>query len=606
MVSTRTLRLCFILLAATTSVYIAEINNYSTYSVYANNYRNHNDSIEGVKTTQTTLYDTDEMVNATQTTLYDTDEMVNATQTTLYDTGEMVNATQTTLYDTDEMVNATQTTLFDTDEMVNATQTTLYDTDEMVNATQTTLYDTDEMVNATQTTLYDTDEMVNATQTTLYDTDEMVNATHTTLYDTGEMVNATQTTLYDTGEMVNATQTTLYDTKETINASHTTLYDTNETINATQTILYNTVMVNDTKTILCGTNGTVNVTESTFCDINDIVNATQTTLLNVNAIVNATHTTLNTTTEELNATTTLMIGFFDMVNATSSGTDDIYFVYLPAGVISIAGNIMIIIIMSTSDNRGKSTSLLFTVLAISDTSLTINNMYYSYVQGTKVASVIEVRNLIFGIMTNLIWRINVHFSNYILVVITLERVISIAFPFQVKTICRKKYLLVLIFSILSVLAVANIPLWIRDWPSETMENLELVDLVLGFFLPFLTILVGGIYIIVKVKYGRLLSSSSYNSSVTNIVLGANLAFLVTMLPRRIVYLIETGSSDEEKSNFLIIFCQCLECLNTGVNFFVYILAGRKFRDDFVNLVLRRTKKRPSRSVSTKSSNSKSK
>ena len=114
-----------------------------------------------------------------------------------------------------------------------------------------------------------------------------------------------------------------------------------------------------------------------------------------------------------------MIGFFGIVNATSSGTDDIYFVYLPAGVISIAGNIMIIIIMSTSDNRGKSTSLLFTVLAISDTSLTINNMYYSYVQGTKVASVIEVRNLIFGIMTNLIWRINVHFSNYILVVITL-------------------------------------------------------------------------------------------------------------------------------------------------------------------------------------------
>ena len=563
MVSTRTFRLCFILLAATTNVYIADINNYSTYSVYANNYRSHNDSIEGAKTTQTTLYDTDELVNATQTTLYDTDEMVNATQATLYHTDEMVNATQTTLYDTDEMVNATQTTLYDTYDMVNATHTTPYDTNEMVNATQTP-----------------------------YDTNEMINATHTTPYDANEIVNATHTTPYDTYEMVNATQTVLY--------------DTNETINATQTILYNTVMVNDTKTILCDTNGTVNVTQPTFCDINDIVNATQTTLVNVNVIVNATHTTLNTTTEELNATTTLMIGFFDMVNATSSGTDDIYFVYLPAGVISIAGNIMIIIIMSTSDNRGKSTSLLFTVLAISDTSLTINNMYYSYVQGTKVASVIEVRNLIFGIMTNLIWRINVHFSNYILVVITLERVISIAFPFQVKTICRKKYLLVLIFSILSVLAVANIPLWIRDWPSETMENLELVDLVLGFFVPFLTILVGGIYIIVKVKYGRLLSSSSYNSSVTNIVLGANLAFLVTMLPRRIVYLIETGSSDEEKSNFLIIFCQCLECLNTGVNFFVYILAGRKFRDDFVNLVLRRTKKRPSRSVSTKSSNSKSK
>ena len=72
-----------------------------------------------------------------------------------------------------------------------------------------------------------------------------------------------------------------------------------------------------------------------------------------------------------------------------------------------------------------------------------------------------------------------------------------------------------------------------------------------------------------------------------------------MLPRRIVYLIEAGKSDGEKSELLIILCQGLESLNTGVNFFVYILAGRKFRDDFINLVLRRTQKGSSRSVSTK-------
>ena len=369
--------------------------------------------------------------------------------------------------------------------------------------------------------------------------------------------DTTQRTLFHVTKMTNSTLIPLFDTIDMDYSSETTFYDNNEHVNVTQTAHYGT------------------------------------------------YESVNVETDVFNTTTATLSYFYEMVNATSSGMGDMYLVYLPFGVISVAGSIMIIIIMSTSDNRGKSTSFLFTVLAISDTSLTINNMLYACLQGANVASFTEGRPLIFGIITNLIWRINVHFSNYVLVVITLERVISIALPLQVKTICKRKHLLVTIAIILVVLAVANIPLWIRDWPSVIMGNLELVDLVLGFFVPFLTIAVGGIYIIVKVKYG-LLSSSPYNSSVTNVVLGTILAFLVTMLPRRIIYLIETGRSDGEQSEFLIILCQGLESINTGVNFFVYILAGRKFREDFVNLVLRRTKNGSSRSVSTKSTNSKSK
>ena len=353
--------------------------------------------------------------------------------------------------------------------------------------------------------------------------------------------DTTQRTLFHVTKMTNSTLIPLFDTIDMDYSSETTFYDNNEHVNVTQTAHYGT------------------------------------------------YESVNVATDVFNTTTATLSYFYEMVNATSSGMGDMYLVYLPFGVISVAGSIMIIIIMSTSDNRGKSTSFLFTVLAISDTSLTINNMLYACLQGANVASFTEGRPLIFGIITNLIWRINVHFSNYVLVVITLERVISIALPLQVKTICKRKHLLVAIAIILVVLAVANVPLWIRDWPSVIMGNLELVDLVLGFFVPFLIITVGGIYIIVKVKYG-LLSSSPYNSSVTNVVLGTILAFLVTMLPRRIVYLIEMGRSDEEQSEFLIILCQGLESINTGVNFFVYILAGRKFREDFVNLVLRRTKK----------------
>ena len=543
--------LCFILLATTTKFDIAESNwnDQSAQNVLSK-------TIVIGEATQNTPSDSNKTVtiesaDATQAIHYDMTQMVNSTPTTLYDTTEVDYESERTFYDKREMFNATQTTQYDTNDTVNAT-VARYDTTESVNVTQVTLYENSEIVNTTQVTLYDTNDTGNTTQAPLYDSNGTVNATHETLYDTNDTVNNTQVTY-----IFNATTATLKAYLETVNATGK-LYGSSE-INATQATLY---------------------------DTNEIGNTTQETYL-----VNATTATLN--------------AFLETINATGSGNGDMYFVYLPFGVISIAGNIMIIIIMSTSDNRGKLTSLLFIILAISDTSLTINNMFYSYVQAANVAGFTETeeRSLIFGIITNLIWRINVHFSNYVLVVITLERVIGIAIPFHVKTICRRKYLLASITIILIVLAVANIPLWIIDWPSGNMENLELLDLVLGFFLPFLAILVGGLYIFVKVKYGRLLSSSPYNFSVTNIVIGANVAFLVTMLPRRIVYLIETGSADEDKENFLIIIFQGLESLNTGVNFFVYILAGRKFRDDFVNFVLRRTKKSSSQSISKNSNNS---
>ena len=411
--------------------------------------------------------------------------------------------------------------------------------------------DTNLNYHSAQNVFSDTNTIDEPTQNKSSDLNDMAADTaQRTLFHNTKMINSTLTPPYDTFDMDYGSKTTFYDNNERVNDTQTAHYDTNEVVNVTQAALYDT------------------------------------------------YESVNVATDEYNATTATLSYFLEMVNATSRGKGVVYLSYLPFGVISVAGNIMIIIIMSTSDNRGKSTSFLFTVLAISDTSLTINNMLFAYVQGVNMASSTEGRPFIFSIITNLIWRINVHFSNYVLVMITFERVISIALPLQVKTICNRKHLLVSIAIILVVLAVTNIFLWIRDWSSATMGNLELVDLVLGFFAPFLTITFGGIYIIVKVKYG-LLSSSPYNSSVTNIILGTILAFLITMLPRRIIYLIEAGKGDGEKSELLIILCQGLESLNTGVNFFVYILAGRKFRDDFINLVLRRTHKGSSRSVSTK-------
>lgn len=273
--------------------------------------------------------------------------------------------------------------------------------------------------------------------------------------------------------------------------------------------------------------------------------------------------------------------------------EDLYFIYLPFGIISVASNLMIIVIMTTPNNRGKSTSLLFTILAVSDTTLTLNNMFYCMVESNLLSDVDYVSDVI----TNLIWKLNMHFSNYFLLVITVERVVSVAYPLKVKAVFTKKVVTMITLVLLVVIPTANVPLWCMEYPVQT--NLDTVDFVFGFSVPYLLIMAGGIYIIVKLKF-RLPSNVRCNNSVTNIVLATNLAFLVSMLPRRVIYLIRTGIRVHD--NLLTIGLQFLECLNTGVNFFVYILAGRKFREDFKNLVMRRNKNCPSRSRSSDNAN----
>ena len=153
--------------------------------------------------------------------------------------------------------------------------------------------------------------------------------------------DTTQRTLFHVTKMTNSTLMPLFDTIDMDYSSETTFYDNSEHVNVTQTAHYGT------------------------------------------------YESVNVETDVFNTTTATLSYFYEMVNATSSGMGDMYLVYLPFGVISVAGSIMIINVMSTSDNRGKSTPFLFTVLAISDTSLAINNMLYAYVQGANVAGLLR-------------------------------------------------------------------------------------------------------------------------------------------------------------------------------------------------------------------------
>ena len=117
--------------------------------------------------------------------------------------------------------------------------------------------------------------------------------------------DTTQRTLFHDTKMTNSTLTPLFDTIDMDYGSETTFYDNNEHVNVTQTAHY-------------GSYESVNVAIDVF----------------------------NTTKVPLSY-------FYEMVNATRSGMGDVYLVFLPFGVISVAGSIMISIVMSTSDNRRK-------------------------------------------------------------------------------------------------------------------------------------------------------------------------------------------------------------------------------------------------------------
>lgn len=268
-------------------------------------------------------------------------------------------------------------------------------------------------------------------------------------------------------------------------------------------------------------------------------------------------------------------------------------------VLSLFGNTVTILVMRLPRNKDTSSGFLFLALAVSDIFLTfmmpverwIMYLYHVGLYQFPVAGVIKSG------LTNA----NSHISSWLLVIITIERTLSIFIPLRMKSLCspgRTKLVVFVVVLLLMTIDLAGAALLIEVTvdPSNVPMVIDrimggimifsLTDLVLGFIIPYFVILVGSSCILIKLKMRKMVKHNAQNKvlmSVTMNLLAANLTFIVATAPFTINAFLTEFTPDSYLTWNVV---WLLVDMNAALNFFVYVLSGSKFREDVKHIFRR--------------------
>lgn len=210
------------------------------------------------------------------------------------------------------------------------------------------------------------------------------------------------------------------------------------------------------------------------------------------------------------------------------------------------------------------------------------------------------------------WQI----STWILVSVTIERVLCVAFPLKVKIVCtishaRLSVLVICVFTILlntveyfvlfDVFYVRRLgPISIPKF-SGASNIFVWIDIMYGFVLPFIIMSSGTIIIIVKLRRHSVAKTELLTpraKSISKIIVIANLVFLVTMIPYRIVSIMESSVGYRPYLHRLFDPFLFMTDANAALNFFLYVLSGSRFRADVKELFCKHRKYSTAKDSST--------
>lgn len=297
------------------------------------------------------------------------------------------------------------------------------------------------------------------------------------------------------------------------------------------------------------------------------------------------------------------------------------------------GNSLSIFVLTRKSIRASTTALYLTVLAFSDLAVLYSGLlrqWLIYLFDTDVRHYSEA-----GCKIN-IWLVycSLDFSAWILIIVTLERVISAWFPHNAKSVCTKKSAVAFLLSIgIFILALNSHLLYGMLFKVVYDENGNIIrvnrceeinreyynffnkvwpwiDLCVFCVIPFTVIVVGNSLILVKVVKSHKKAKStvlptlavnsqrthtnghSKHSSMTTMLFTLNVVFLLSTSPVSIYNIgytyWMTGADAASIANLDLWWAivNMLMYTNNSLNFLLYCLSGTKFRREVINLFCR--------------------
>ena len=290
-------------------------------------------------------------------------------------------------------------------------------------------------------------------------------------------------------------------------------------------------------------------------------------------------------------------------------------------IAGIIGSVVSLIVLTRKKNKKTTT----TILLISLTSVDIFTLTVLLINNFTIACQIHFPRFGYMLKYELMIPYQVYLAflpfmigYWLILIVTLERLLSVAVPLKIRSICTKRVILVCVFCVIiltSILYIPNIFIfevnkdenntyhvslgWLGKRRS-TMEAFLLVRNIISTITPVLGVCVCNIIIsallCIKAKWRKgsatVVKGNSIERRVTKTVLTISVVFMVCLIPSMITsfMILFDKSSEYHKygSNIFRVMKDVnflLEAINCSSHFVIYIVANPIYRQDFKDIFI---------------------
>ncbi|KAL8575166.1 hypothetical protein ACOMHN_042476 [Nucella lapillus] len=289
------------------------------------------------------------------------------------------------------------------------------------------------------------------------------------------------------------------------------------------------------------------------------------------------------------------------------------------------GNVMSIVIMSRMTSEESTVNIFFIVIAVGDLLVLYSGMTMSsWLETTFNFRYITRSPVLHYLLRWWVAPASGAFVYWMLVSVSLQRVLAVVWPHHVSRVCTRRrvgfligsvavffqcfysHYLYCVFSVSSQEGSADAQCMSgSSGYAWFLDNVfSYVDLVMFSLLPFTFLVMCNSVLIWKlitstrkarqrmaaVPTQQILKRSQVNSSVTFTVLVVSLTFLVLTLPSALYIMMyhfkdQTALTPEEAADVYLFHTLSFLLVdsNSAVNFYLYCLTGRRFREKFVKI-----------------------
>ncbi|XP_074660611.1 putative G-protein coupled receptor 139 isoform X2 [Tubulanus polymorphus] len=290
----------------------------------------------------------------------------------------------------------------------------------------------------------------------------------------------------------------------------------------------------------------------------------------------------------------------------------IYRIFPVIGIIvATIGNTMCLILMNRKSLRESSASVYLSAIAVADTCTVYTGLLPAWLQAQFDINLAKRSTFICHLMEFLLYSVS-EVAVWLVVALTIDRFISVVFPLKARYFCTKKKASVAIAIICALATIKNVHIFFTRGPVldnahrcqflEPFEYFEAfvrpwIAFTLYAFLPISIIFacnIAIVYTLIKIRKKKLVNQASKKTdrnkrvnSMTGMFLAISLTFLCLITPSISVVISipywGTGMHDRARLYLTLAVTEILVYSNHSVNFVLYCITGRRFREEFLKL-----------------------